>query len=68
MQQDFLWGKGDGGQKVCWVSWGRICHSVHEGGLGVKNIETFNYLLISKWGWRFLTDKEAVWSNFLEYR
>ncbi|XP_058754053.1 uncharacterized protein LOC131627225 [Vicia villosa] len=65
---DFLWGRSEGHRKVCWVSWEKICRPRKKGWLGVKNIEIFNLALMSKWGWRFLSDREVVWYKFLEFR
>lgn len=48
IQRDFLWGNMDRRWKVCWVCSNEICLAVKKGGLGVKNIETCNYSLMSK--------------------
>ncbi|CAL5192304.1 unnamed protein product [Lathyrus oleraceus] len=53
---------------MCWVSWDTICLRTEEGGLGVKNVEWFNLSLMSKWGWRFLNDKHAIWFKLLQFR
>ncbi|XP_058742110.1 uncharacterized protein LOC131614557 [Vicia villosa] len=68
IQRDFLWGSKEGIRKMCWVIWEKICWPQKEGGLGVRNNETFNLALVSKWGWRFISDSDAVWFNLLEYR
>ncbi|KAI5417416.1 hypothetical protein KIW84_042139 [Lathyrus oleraceus] len=68
IQRNFLWGDGGGSRKMCWVSWDKICLKTEEGGLGVKHVEWFNLSLMSKWGWRFLNDKHAIWFNLLHFR
>ncbi|KAI5398482.1 hypothetical protein KIW84_064028 [Lathyrus oleraceus] len=68
IQRNFLWGDGGGSRKMCWVSWDKICLKTEEGGLGVKHVEWFNLSLMSKWGWRFLNDKHAIWFNLLQFR
>ncbi|KAI5439123.1 hypothetical protein KIW84_024770 [Lathyrus oleraceus] len=68
IQRNFLWGDGGGSRKMCWVSWDKICLRTEEGGLGVKNVEWFNLSLMSKWGWRFLNDKHAIWFKLLQFR
>ncbi|CAL5191793.1 unnamed protein product [Lathyrus oleraceus] len=68
IQRNFLWGDGGGSRKMCWVSWDKICLRTEEGGLGVKNVEWFNLALMSKWGWRFLNDKHAIWFKLLQFR
>lgn len=42
--------------------------SNEDGGLGIKNLELFNYALVSKWGWRCLSEHKAIWSDILEFR
>lgn len=34
----------------------------------VRCLEAFKESLLSKWRWRFLNDKKALWRPFLEYR
>jgi len=38
------------------------------GGLGVRDINKFNEVLIEKWKWRFGVDKNGVWKDLLETR
>ncbi|XP_058764653.1 uncharacterized protein LOC131638121 [Vicia villosa] len=68
IQRKFLWGGGDLKRSINWVSWDTVCKSREEGGLGVKNMEIMNVALLSKWKWRILTDKDAVWRDLLEVR
>jgi hypothetical protein len=68
IQHIFLWGGGMDSNKMCWVSWDRICQSKENGGLGIKNLETFNSSLLCKWKWRCLEDREAPWIEFLRFR
>lgn len=55
-----MWDNGDVKRKFCRVNWDRVCMSKEDGGLGVKSVENFNFALINKWGWRFLTELEAL--------
>ncbi|XP_058774304.1 uncharacterized mitochondrial protein AtMg00310-like [Vicia villosa] len=68
IQRNFLWGGCEIRKTVNWVSWDTICKTREEGGLGVKNVEIMNVALLSKWKWRILTEKEAVWRDLLEAR
>ncbi|XP_058773250.1 uncharacterized protein LOC131647368 [Vicia villosa] len=58
----------DSNKTIHWVGWDMVCKSRKEGGLGVKNVEIMNVALLSKWKWRILTDKEAVWQDLLKAR
>ncbi|XP_058754370.1 uncharacterized mitochondrial protein AtMg00310-like [Vicia villosa] len=68
IQRNFLWGGCEIRKTVNWVSWDTICKTREEGGLGVKNVEIMNVALLSKWKWRILMEKEAVWRDLLEAR
>jgi len=35
---------------IAWVDWKTICCPRSHGGLGVKDIKTFNEALLAKWG------------------
>jgi hypothetical protein len=68
IQRRFLWGGGLDTNKMCWVSWDRICQSKDRGGLGIKNLALFNSSLLCKWKWRCLDDSEAPWYALLKFR
>ncbi|GLT57088.1 hypothetical protein SLA2020_300870 [Shorea laevis] len=36
-----------------------------EGGLGVRNLESFNKALLGKWKWRILREKKALWRKVI---
>lgn len=64
----FLWGSKEGEKKLAWVSWEVICKSWREGGLGVKDLGAFNKVLLGKWVWRFLTNKNSLWAKVVKSR
>jgi hypothetical protein len=37
-----LWGGGLEEKQLYWVKWDQICLPKEQGGLGVKNLDTFN--------------------------
>ncbi|XP_057775476.1 uncharacterized protein LOC130994451 [Salvia miltiorrhiza] len=45
---------------------GRI--TVNEGGLGLKDLESFNKALMVKWIWRFLKEEDALWVRVVKAR
>ena len=49
IQLNFLWGWGSEGKKISWVAWDKVCLSVEQDGLGIKDIQTFNYAFVVKW-------------------
>jgi len=48
-------------RKIAWVDWTSVCMPKEEGGLGVRRLREFNVVLLGKWCWRMLVDKEGLW-------
>lgn len=50
------------------MAWYTICLSKAERGLGIKNYDLFNKALMSKWGWRILSERDSLWPNTPNFR
>lgn len=61
----FLWGGSEGDAKIAWVRWEQVCKSFDEGGLGVKDLKSFNCALLGKWRWRLLMEENSLWCRVL---
>ncbi|KEH33725.1 hypothetical protein MTR_3g451530 [Medicago truncatula] len=48
-----------------WVDWNTVCRSKEVGGLRVWRIKEFNIVLLRKWCWRLLVEKESLWFRVL---
>ena len=79
LQQSFLWGDGKGQRKLAWVKWDTICLPKEKGGLGVRDLASFNRALLCKWHWnmfhhtstlraKVLKSKYGGWRNLDEAR
>ena len=42
-----------------------MCKEKRSGGLGVKNLSWLNMALLSKWCWRFATERGALWNEVI---
>uniref|UniRef100_A0A5B7BI34 Reverse transcriptase domain-containing protein n=1 Tax=Davidia involucrata TaxID=16924 RepID=A0A5B7BI34_DAVIN len=49
LQRNFLWGGWEDERKMHFMGWERIKHPIWEGGLGIKDLRTFNKALLGKW-------------------
>jgi hypothetical protein len=62
----FLW-KGTSlthtGAKVAWAT---VCYPLEEGGLGIKNIKTWNKAATLKHVWRLLTEETSTWAVWVK--
>ena len=47
------------------VRWEIVCKEKRSGGLGVKNLFWLNKALLSKWCWRFATEKGTLWNEVI---
>ncbi|GKV32830.1 hypothetical protein SLEP1_g41400 [Rubroshorea leprosula] len=66
MRRNFLWGGEGEGRKINWVSWERVCKNKEWGGLGVKDIRSFNLALIGKWWGHLASKDEGLWRRVIE--
>ncbi|GKU97686.1 hypothetical protein SLEP1_g10796 [Rubroshorea leprosula] len=44
----------------------KVCKSRKMGGLGVKDLNSFNLALLGKWRWRLLGERDALWNRVVE--
>lgn len=51
-----MWEKGKEEKKIDQVSWTKIYKSKELGSLDIKDLQTFNQTLISKWKCRFVME------------
>jgi len=65
-QKKLFVGMGSKGQKIAWISWDRICESREDGGLGVRDLRSFNIALLSKCIWRLKLDNGVLWKEIME--
>ncbi|GAV73258.1 zf-RVT domain-containing protein, partial [Cephalotus follicularis] len=59
----FLWGGSSNAVKQSLVKWAKVCTPCQEGGLGVKNLTTWNTTLLLKQVWNLLID-HSLWMQW----
>lgn len=61
----FWWDSSDGTRKICWISWDKMTQPKDMGGLGFRDIQTFNHALLAKIGWRLHTNPDCLLAKVL---
>ncbi|XP_019092342.1 PREDICTED: uncharacterized protein LOC109129152 [Camelina sativa] len=52
-------------KKMCWVAWKKLTRAKGEGGLGFRDLQSFNNALLAKISWRILTNPECLLARVL---
>ena len=66
LQRNFLWGGLGDEPKFHLVNWSTVCTPLSSGGLGIRNLRTFNVALLGKWLCRFGQESDALWRQVIE--
>ncbi|KAL0013096.1 hypothetical protein SO802_000165 [Lithocarpus litseifolius] len=68
MVRKFWWGQSNGQNKMAWLNWEKMCAPKKEGGLGFRDLKSFNLALLSKQGWRLQTNTRSLVYRVLKAR
>ena len=65
IKRRFLWGEGPEHRKIAWVNWKTVCQPKDKGGLGIKDLKTFNSALMGKWRGDLFRKQEEPWAKVI---
>ncbi|XP_062005568.1 uncharacterized protein LOC133722711 [Rosa rugosa] len=65
---NFWWGSIGTKNKVHWKAWDHLCKSKADGGIGFKELLTFNKALLAKQCWRLINNPNSLWCRVLKAR
>ncbi|XP_042974746.1 uncharacterized protein LOC122306383 [Carya illinoinensis] len=66
LMSKFWWGHKENDKKIKWMSWGKMGVSKFNGGLGFRELESFNKALLAKQVWRILINPSSIVARVLK--
>jgi hypothetical protein len=68
MMNSFWWGGGTNNNGIKWLAWDRMTTPKSQGGLGFRDLHTFNLAMIAKQGWNFMTKPHSLVARIYKAR
>ena len=60
MMSKFWWGQKMQERKVHWLSWSKLCMPKSMGGIGFRELHSFNLAMLAKQGWRLMKNTHSL--------
>jgi hypothetical protein len=64
----FWWGDDDDKKRIHWKAWWKLCIPKKNGGMGFRDLESFNLALLAKQVWRLLLEPDSLCAKVLRAR
>lgn len=61
----YWWSNQEKENKMHWIRWGKLTEPNGKGGLGFRDIHTFNMAMLAKQCWRFVQDPNSLCAQIL---
>jgi hypothetical protein len=61
----FWWGDTEEKKKMHWFTWWRMCIPKNIGGMGFRDLHSFNLAMLAKQCWRLISNPESLCAQVL---
>jgi hypothetical protein len=68
LMQNFWWGHQGNESRIHWISWSRMGLSKDHGGMGFRDLVSFNKALLAKQGWRLLKNPKSLAARIIKVK
>lgn len=62
----FLWGKVGQNRYLSLIAWRKICVSIEDEGLGIREVDLFNKALLQKITWQVAANQNRIWIQIMQ--
>lgn len=66
LNRNFLWGQKEDKNRIHLVKWKKVCKPKKFGGLGIRACDDNNKAIITKLGWRVISENDSLWIKVLK--
>ena len=64
----YWWGQTGNENKIHWINWRRLCETKKKGGMGFRDINTFNLAMLAKQAWRLVHRQNSLFFRVYKTR
>ncbi|CAJ2640848.1 unnamed protein product [Trifolium pratense] len=68
MMNSFWWGGGAHNKGIRWLAWDRMTYPKTQGGMGFRDLHSFNLAMIAKQGWKIMTQAHSLLAKLYKAR